>query len=141
VGILGWLLVSAVACGSDDDKTEEEAASDLCTDLDQFRGSFADLVSVDPQTTTVGEFQDAREQVNEDLQDVADSSEDVARFNNDELEAAYDSLGAALDEVDENDTLAEVRGNIEPELDNIAGAWENAVASVPCELPQRGGAE
>jgi hypothetical protein len=133
-------LALSLACGGDD-KTEEEAASDLCSDLNQFGTSFAQLVSLDPDATSIGEFQDAANTVREDLDEVGDSAGDVARYNQDELETAYEDLDNAVEDIDEDDSLSEARGAIRQQITGVVDAWENAVASVPCEVPQRGGAD
>lgn len=132
--------VAAAACG-DDDPSREEAATNLCNDLDQFASSFTSMVSLDIQTATIDDIQDAKDAAREDLEEVADSASDVAGARDEELDEAYDDLSNAVNDIDDDQSVPDAIRSIAPEIQQVTTAWEDVFSSIPCDSPQQGGDE
>jgi hypothetical protein len=123
----GWVFS---AC-SDDDPSEEEATSALCSDLDDLQtalAAYADL-TVD---STIEEVEDAQEQVADAYNAVIDSSADVAEARVEDLEASFGELAASVDDVSGEDTVGEAITSIASQALAVEAARASLDNAVSC---------
>ena len=126
------LCVLLAACG-DDDPSPEEAMANLCTDLSELQSSVQNLEQVRTNpNATVGQLEDARDEVNDQLEDVQSSADDVEEANVDALEDAYGNLDQAIDDIDDDATLADAGQSVEDEIQAVNAAWEQLMGGLNC---------
>lgn len=121
------------ACG-EDDPSPEEAKADLCTDLTELQTSVQNFaqVSTNPNAT-VDQLEDARDEVNEQLDAAENSAEDVDQVELDQLSDAYDSLDQAVDDIDDSATLADASASVQDEITAVNTAWEQLLTGLQCQ--------
>ena len=80
--VVGVLVLAAAACGDDDDGSTSAggASQSLCSSLQSLDSTVMQITNadVDPETTTIGDVQNAVDEVQSDLQDVQTSGADLA---------------------------------------------------------------
>jgi heat shock protein HslJ len=101
-------LIGLAGCGR---QTPEEATAAFCASLQAFGESLDQLDQVTPDTT-VGDLEQAREQVARARQQVAQAAEDLAEARVDSIEAAWQDLERTVDSISNRDTLAEAAASV-----------------------------
>jgi hypothetical protein len=135
--------LTVIACGGDDEPTEEEAVAALCGDL-QDLGTAAGQFDTLSGGSTIAEVQDARDDVTAALDDVESSADDVSSASVDELQAAVDSLDTAVEGISDDQTIEEALAQLQGDIEAVATAGENLFTTLNCpagETPASGATE
>ena len=131
------LLVLAVnACGDDDDGSSSPASDSqsLCGSLQSLDSTVDQITNADadPETTTVGDVQNALGQVQSDLRDVQTSGADLASSLKAALQTAVSSLENSVEDLPSDETLAEAGSSVEEAVQQLGTAWTNALDALNC---------
>jgi hypothetical protein len=134
---LASLVVLVAACGDDDDGPSSSAANatqSLCTSLESLDSTVDQITSadVDPETTTIGDVQDALDQVESDLQDVQTSGADLSSALKTALQSAFNSLEDQVQDLSNDETVADAGSSVENGLQQLGTAWTNALDALNC---------
>jgi hypothetical protein len=130
VAVLAASMSFAVAC-DDDEPSEEEAMEVLCGDVERLEASLADFDALTGESN-LDEVQDARDAVNEAVEDVRSSAEDVADARVDEIESAHESLRDAVDDLDGDQSVAAALDSLREEVAGVSEAREDLFSSLNC---------
>jgi hypothetical protein len=107
------VLLATVACG-DDEPSEEEARTEVCTEADELRSDLQAITEVDFRNVSVSDVEDAVGVVVDDVDGLADAAADVAGEAMDDLRGAVDALETAVADLDGDGSLeARVRAVVE----------------------------
>jgi len=129
--IAAILSLAAIACSDDDDASVDDAQAVLCGDLESLDASLQALANLSSDST-VDDLKSARDDVGTAMDDVRSSAEDVQDAKVDELDSAYSELDNAITDVDDEATLSEALAELQPELDAVDAAWDEAFTSAAC---------
>jgi branched-chain amino acid transport system substrate-binding protein len=124
-------LVLAACSDDDDEPSTGEAQAAFCADLDSLDTALVALGALTAQSS-VDDLQSARDDVQSALDDVQSSAADVSDAKIDTLESAYDDLSSAIDDVPGEDTLGEALASLQPQIDAVNAAWDEAYSSADC---------
>jgi hypothetical protein len=106
------LLLFIAAC--DQESTAEKQAN-LCTELDELSTDIENLENIGP-TSTVGELEDAEEEVREQAEEVGRAFRSLEESKADDLRQAVDNLKSSVNNIPSNMTIAEAKANIAQNL-------------------------
>ena len=129
-GIVAVLGIAAVAC-DDDDPSEEDVTSSLCSDLGELRAADAAFDTLGPDST-LDEIRSVSETYEDALNAAIGSAGDLADVRTEPVDAAYDDLAQAIDDISGDATIPEALTSIEDELVALDNAYEQAFANVDC---------
>ena len=130
IGIVVVVLgIAAVAC--DDDESEEDVTTTLCADLAELRAADAafDTLGAD---STLDEIRAVSETYEDALNAAIALAGDLADVRTEPVDAAYDDLAQAIDDISGDATIPEALTSIEDELVALDNAYEQAFANVDC---------
>jgi hypothetical protein len=148
---VGLALLTAAACGDDDDSDESSsesttttngsasgsvagAAEDLCDSLSTLDSTVEDIAGseVDPETTTIADVQDGLEELRSEVSDVASSGSALASAAATALTGAFDRFEQAVEDLPEDDTVADGGASLEGLQQDFDEAWESAQDALDC---------
>lgn len=124
----------AVACGDDEQPSEEEARAALCGDLEQLDLAITTFMELDTEST-VGEVRAARDGVKEAADAVVSSAEDVEEAETAELQEAAHNLDESIDEIQDDQTVQQVLDAVSVSAQNVAAAQQQLYTDLSCEDP------
>lgn len=126
--IAAWVVLAA--CGGDD-KSAEEAQADLCTDLDGLQTALTGLagLSVD---SSVDDLESERDAINDALDDVRSSADDVEDAEIEALEDAYDSLESAVGDISDDMPISDALASVQDESAAVVAAWDQLFTATGC---------
>jgi hypothetical protein len=134
--LVGILVLAVTACGDDDDGSSSAAgaAQSLCSSLQSLDSTVDQITNADadPETTTIGDVQDALGQVQSDLQDVQTSGADLSSSLKTALQSAFNSLDDSVKDLPSDETVAEAGSSVEKEVQQLGTAWTNALNALNC---------
>jgi hypothetical protein len=87
---------------------------------------------VDPETTTVGDVQNAIDEVQSDLQDVQTSGADLSSSVKTALQTAFNNLQDKVEGLPSEETVAEAGSGVEDAVQQLDTAWTNALDALNC---------
>jgi hypothetical protein len=123
-------VLGAVGCSSQ--PSLEEAQAELCTNLAVLQQNMASLAAVG-QNSTVGQLKDAQAAVSESFQAVKDSVAQVQGIEIDALDQAYQNLDKAVNDISDNDTIADAVASVQPAVADVQAAQEQLYAGASCQ--------
>jgi predicted phage tail protein len=133
--LVGVLVLAAAACGDDDDSTSAGgAAQSLCSSLQSLDSTVTQITDADvnPETTTIGDVENAVDEVQSDLQDVQTSGADLASSLKTALQTAFNNLQDTVKDLPSDETVAEVGSSVEDAVQQLDTAWTNALDALNC---------
>ncbi len=128
--LIAIVAVVSFAC-DDDGPSEAEAVAKLCADLNTLQAADAAFDDLGPDST-INEIQAANAAYNDALDDVASSGKDVAAVRIQPIEAAYDDLDEAINDISGDATIPEALASISDELAAVDAAYASAFSGVDC---------
>ena len=133
---LAGVVLLAVACGDDDDSSSSGAGAtqSLCSSLESLDSTVEEITNadVDPETTTIGDVEDALGEVQSDLQDVKTSGADLSSSLKTALQSAFNGLEDKVQDLPSDETLAEAGSSVEKAVQQLGTAWTNALDALNC---------
>lgn len=113
-------LLIIAGCGS---QSVEEATQEFCQSLVAYDASLATLESLAP-SSTVGDVKDAQKAEQHARQDVKDSAGNLREVKLDAIDQAWQDLDTTVDQISNQDTLAEVADQVSQDLANVRLAYD-----------------
>jgi hypothetical protein len=147
---VGVALLTTAACGDDDDSEESSsertttsgsasgsvagAAQDLCDSLSSLDSTVEDIAGseVDPETTTIADVKDGLEELKSEVSDIASSGSALASAAATALTGAFDRFEQAVEDLPEDDTVADGGSSLEGLQQDFDEAWESAQDALDC---------
>ncbi len=135
VFLIGPILVLASACGDDD--SVSNATQGLCSSLDSLDQTVEQVAGsgIDPKTTTVGDVQDALDQIESGVQDVQSAEGGLGNAVKSSLQSAFDDFKSALQDIPSDDTLSQAGQAVTTAQSDFAQAWNDMVSELQCPAP------
>jgi chaperonin cofactor prefoldin len=122
------LLLCAAGCTQ---PSPEEAKTQFCTDMADFETALEELQSLN-ETANVGEVRAAEDNVTQAWNNVKNSAQTVGEVNTDQLEAAYNDLDKAVQDLPADITVQEAMQQLQPQIDAVKQAWQQVFSSANC---------
>ena len=122
------LLLCAAGCTQ---PSPEEAEAQLCADLSELDAAVQELESLD-ETASVGEVRAAEDNITQAWNNVRNSAQTVEEVNTDQLEAAYNDLDSAVQDLPDDITVSEAMTQLQPYIDSVKQAWVQVHTSANC---------
>ena len=116
------LAVASAACG--EEETSEEAKQQLKTDLQAFQTSVNNMASLSP-TSTLDEWQSARQDTQEAWDQVVASAADVKEAEISNVQTAWDELAKSVDDLSGDTTLKDALPQLSEEINNLKAAYDD----------------
>jgi ElaB/YqjD/DUF883 family membrane-anchored ribosome-binding protein len=117
----------AAGCG----QSTEDAEAQLCADLAHLRSAVGTLADTSADTS-VDEFQQSRENVQEAWADVQDSARNLADDRSDDLEDAWSDFEKSVKDVDDDDSLSEAASDISSARDTFDEQASDIYSGLDC---------
>jgi hypothetical protein len=133
--LVGVLVLAVTACGEDVDGSSSSASESQSLCSLQSLDSTVDQITnaeADPETTTIGDLQNALGQVQSDLDDVQTSGADLASSLKTALQTAFNSLESSVEDLPSDETLADAGSSVEGAVQQLGTAWTNALDALNC---------
>jgi hypothetical protein len=133
--LVGVLMLAAAACGDDDGSTSAGSASQsLCGSLQSLDSTVTQITDadVDPETTTIGDLENALGEVQSNLQDVQTSGADLASSLKIALQTAFNNLQDTVQDLPSDETVADAGSSVESAVQQLDTAWTNALDALNC---------
>jgi hypothetical protein len=128
-GLLMASMFAFIAC--DDEPTQQEANEQFCDDVAELIASLRVIRDLD-RNSTIEEVEDARDRAQNAYDNMIASAEGVVEANLDAVEQAYDDLLAAINEVNDEDTLEDALDEVDDELEELALQTSQLLNDVSC---------
>ncbi len=129
---LSVVLVAAVLSVSLVACGDEEAEASLCDSLSGFQSSVSDLRDLDDDSSKE-ELEAARDDVGEALDQVISDASDLAGVRLDGLQSAFGDLRTAIDDLPDDTSISDAVEELEPQLDSIGTAFQAIFAGLNCD--------
>jgi hypothetical protein len=107
------------------------AETEFCTDLANLETAVAQLDSISA-SSTVDSAEQARDDVEDALNEVRSSARNLAEVRVDQLEDAYEDFDSAVDQVSGDQTLGEAASTLRGDAAQIANARNQLAQSANC---------
>jgi hypothetical protein len=132
-GVLTLALTFAVACSDDDDSVSDAqgAEAEFCNDLTAFNAAMVQVRNLGP-SSTVDQAKDARDNARSALEDLKDSARKAIEAQVELLEDTYDNFSSSLNDLDDDQTLAQAAGGLLDEVAQVQVAEANVRRGVSC---------
>jgi hypothetical protein len=117
------------ACG-DDAPTTEEATAEVCDAREDVDGVITEVDRLDP--TDLDKLADAREQLGDDIDELAAAGQQLAESAWDDVESAAEGMRDTIDEIDADSTFREANEQLSAARDELVTAWEDFTSEVDC---------
>jgi ABC-type glycerol-3-phosphate transport system substrate-binding protein len=134
----GCLLLAA-GCGDDDSTGSSSestgAGSDLCGTLEGFDSTVDTITGTDGDSnadTTVGDVEDAIDQLEADLDDVETEGTDLPAGLDTALQSGADAIENAIDNLPSDETIAEAGDAVSSAQESVATAWSTLLDRLNC---------
>jgi hypothetical protein len=114
-----------------DQETTAEKQANLCTELDELSTDIENLENIGP-TSTVGELEDAEEEVREQAEEVGRAFRSLEESKADDLRQAADNLKSSVNNIPSNMTIAEAKANIAQNLVATRAALTSLTTRFQC---------
>jgi hypothetical protein len=125
--LLMTLALMLAACRDSD----EDVLADACTELNELQQAVAALDALGP-TATVDQVKDATEKVRDEARDAAQAVRRVEDVRYQDLRDAQDDLRETIDDIDDDEPIAQARAQIQPQVATVLAAREQLTASLNC---------
>lgn len=132
-GILFVALVLILACAGAGcvQPSEKEAEAQLCQDLGELGAALENMENTSLRSS-VGDIRDGRDQVKSAMEKVRDSAAEVANIRLDRLNAAYEDLDRAVQDLPDDATVPEAIQTIRPYVQAVRDEQRNLYADLNC---------
>jgi hypothetical protein len=132
--LVGVPMLAAAACGDDGSTSVGTASQSLCSNLQSLDSTVTQITDadVDPETTTIGEVENALGEVQSDLQDVKTSGADLASSLKIALQTAFNNLQDTVQDLPSDETVADAGSSVENAVQQLDTAWTNALDALNC---------
>ena len=132
-GILFVALVLILACAGAGcvQPSEKEAEAQLCQDLGELGAALENMENTTLRSS-VGDIRDGRDQVKSAMEKVRDSAGQVANIRLDKLNAAYEDLDRAVQDLPDDATVPEAIQTIRPYVQAVRDEQRNLYADLNC---------
>lgn len=132
-GILFVALVLILACAGAGcvQPSEKEAEAQLCQDLGELGAALENMENTTLRSS-VGDIRDGRDQVKSAMEKVRDSAAEVANIRLDKLNAAYEDLDRAVQDLPDDATVPEAIQTIRPYVQAVRDEQRNLYADLNC---------
>ncbi|WP_292488853.1 hypothetical protein [Methanoculleus sp. 10] len=132
-GILFVALVLILACAGAGcvQPSEKEAEAQLCQDLGELGAALENMENTTLRSS-VGDIRDGRDQVKSAMEKVRDSAAEVANIRLDRLNAAYEDLDRAVQDLPDDATVPEAIQTIRPYVQAVRDEQRNLYADLNC---------
>jgi ElaB/YqjD/DUF883 family membrane-anchored ribosome-binding protein len=132
-GILFVALVLILACAGAGcvQPSEEEAEAQLCQDLGELGAALEGMENTSLRSS-VGDIRDGRDQVQSAMEKVRDSAGQVANIRLDKLNAAYEDLDRAVQDLPDDATVPEAIQTIRPYVQAVRDEQRSLYADLNC---------
>lgn len=124
-------LLLLISCTSESPQSIEDKKTELCTNLARFKTAVATLKSTSP-SSTVGDLKNAQDQVRTTFNDVKSSAQKVQEAKAGELEAAYQNLDKAIQDIPNTATLNQAATSIAPQVAAVEAAQTQLSSGLSC---------
>lgn len=124
-------LLLLISCTSESPQSIEDKKTELCTNLARFKTAVATLKSTSP-SSTVGDLKNAQDQVRTTFNDVKSSAQRVQEAKAGELEAAYQNLDKAIQDIPNTATLNQAATSIAPQVAAVEAAQTQLSSGLSC---------
>lgn len=111
---------------------DEEAEASLCDSLAEFQTSLSNLRDLN-EDSTKEELEAARDDVGEALDQVISDASDLAGVRIDSLQTAFGDLRTAIDDLPDDTSISDAVEELEPQLDAIGTAFQGIFAALNCD--------
>jgi hypothetical protein len=122
------LLLSS--CGQ---PSVKEAQVDFCQELAGLGSAIKGLTTIS-SSSTVGDLKTAEKEVQQAMAGVSQAADTVQAAKVDELNAAYQGLNRAVNDISNNQTLVEAQASIADEIVTVQNAWDQTNSGANCRL-------
>lgn len=132
-GILFVALVLILACAGAGcvQPSEKEAEAQLCQDLGELGAALENMENTTLRSS-VGDIRDGRDQVQSAMEKVRGSAAEVANIRLDRLNAAYEDLDRAVQDLPDDATVPEAIQTIRPYVQAVRDEQRNLYADLNC---------
>ncbi|MBP7411025.1 MAG: hypothetical protein KA818_05705 [Methanoculleus sp.] len=132
-GILFVALVLILACAGAGcvQPSEKEAEAQLCQDLGELGAALENMENTTLRSS-VGDIRDGRDQVKSAMEKVRDSAAEVANIRLDRLNAAYEDLDRAVQDLPDDATVPEAIQTIRPYVQAVRDEQRSLYADLNC---------
>jgi len=133
MGILFVALALILACAGAGcvQPSEKEAEAQLCQDLGEL-GAALESMENTTLRSSVGDIRDGRDQVKSAMEKVRDSAAEVANIRLDRLNAAYEDLDRAVQDLPDDATVPEAIQTIRPYVQAVRDEQRSLYADLNC---------
>ena len=133
MGILFVALVLILACAGAGcvQPSEKEAEAQLCQDLGELGAALENMENTTLRSS-VGDIRDGRDQVKSAMEKVRDSAAEVANIRLDRLNAAYEDLDRAVQDLPDDATVPEAIQTIRPYVQAVRDEQRSLYADLNC---------
>jgi hypothetical protein len=113
-------------------ESTDEAKADVCESLDDVSSAYTTYDALDPRTATIGELDEAEDNLEEAWDDLVYDAEDWVNADDNVLTEAYDNLYYAYQDLPDDYTVAQSLDALEDELEAIPPAYAEAFDGSGC---------
>jgi ElaB/YqjD/DUF883 family membrane-anchored ribosome-binding protein len=128
---VAMVLILACAGAGCVQPSEEEAEAQLCQDLEELRAALESMENTSLRTS-VGDLREGRDQVQSAMEGVRDSAGQLANVRVDELNAAYENLDQAVEDLPDDVTVIEGIQTIRPQIQAVRAEQQNLYTDLNC---------
>lgn len=125
-------LVLGFAC----DKSSAEKQKAACNELAQFSASVQKLQNLGA-SATIDQLKSARDDVKKQATEARKAVRDYNDSKAQDLQNAVDNLDKAVKNISKNDTVAQAKASIQPEIVAVQAAWDKLLAGLNCPKQTR----
>jgi hypothetical protein len=130
VAVLG-VCVAVSGCGSNK-VSQKEAKQNLCTSLDNFTASIANLQGLSLTSSSAEDLRRAASRVDDAWGQVVADAKDVKNASTDKLQSAYQNLKKAIQNRPTDKPVSQVIAGLQPKLTAFSQAWTQLVNGLGC---------
>lgn len=127
-------LTLAVACGDDDDDSEDQATAEqnLCSSLAGLSDSLAAFQALDPTSASYDDYDAAAADVGDAWDQVKPDAADVSAADTTALESAYDDLAQAIEDAPRDEPVSKALNSLSDEVAAVDSAWAEINDGLNC---------
>ena len=111
---------------------DDAAEASLCDSLDSFQAAVSDLRDLN-EDSSKEELEAARDDVGEALEQVISDASDLAGIRVDSLQTAFGDLRTAIDDLPDDTSISDAVDELEPQFDAIGTAFQAIFAGLNCD--------
>jgi hypothetical protein len=133
LGLAGVAVLALSACTEPSPTSQADAEGQLCTDLDAFGTALRGLTDLDPATATVEDVDATRASIQDAWDAVKESAADVGEADDTAVEAAWQDVATAIDDIPTDVPISEAIGPVQTAADAVRSAFDEMSNGVGCE--------